>query len=97
MKAVEFTGIVRQVIDIVNTAYDHGARKYPVVQRVEMTQAEMDDFIANNPFTGKVGKFYGDDTVGSLLDIVSRVDPVTGKTHVMSFNFEGITFTTIDP
>lgn len=97
MRAVEFTGIVRQVIDIVNNAYDHGARRYPVVQRVELTQDEMDEFIEKNPFTGNVGKFYGDDTVGSLLDIVSRTDDKTGKIHVMSFNFEGIVFTTINP
>ena len=95
MKAVEFTGIVREVIDTVNNAYFHGARRWPVVKRVEMTRAEMDEFIANNPFTGRIGKFYGDDTVGSLLHIESRFNPEKGEEEVLSFNLDGITFTVI--
>lgn len=95
MKAVEFTGIVREVIDIVNNAYFHGARRWPVVKRVELTRAEMDEFIANNPFSGRIGKFYGDDTVGSLLNIESRFNPEKGEEEVLSFNFDGITFTVI--
>lgn len=94
MNVVEPSGIVRDVINIINYAYANpqgGANLLPTVARVELTRAEMDEFIANNPFTGRVGKFYGDDDLRSLLDIEYH----KGTDKVLSFILEAILFTVI--
>ena len=94
MNIVEPSGIVRDVINVINYAYTNpqgGANVLPIVARVELTRAEMDEFIAGNPFTGRVGKFYGDDELRSLLNIEYH----KGTDKVLSFVIEGILFTVI--
>lgn len=94
MNVVEPRGIVRDVINVINYAYagdQGGVNRVPIVSRVELTRAEMDEFIAGNPFTGKVGKFYGDDYLSSLLNIEYH----KGTDKVLSFVIEGILFTVI--
>lgn len=94
MNVVEPSGIVRDVINVINYAYagpQGGVNVLPIVSRVELTRAEMDEFIANNPFTGRVGKFYGDDELRSLLAIEYH----KGTDKVLSFVLEGILFTVI--
>lgn len=85
VKVVEFTGVVREVIEAINLAYAHGWL-VSVVASIELTQDEMDEFMSAQPFTGNVGKFYGDDDVGSLMDIVTNMQ--TGK--VTSFWLRGV-------
>ena len=94
MNIVEPSGIVRDVINVINYAYTNpqgGVNVLPTVARVELTRDEMDEFIAGNPFTGRVGKFYGDDELRSLLNIEYH----KGTDKVLSFVIEGILFTVI--
>lgn len=94
MNVVEPSGIVRDVINVINYAYAGSqgeVHRLPIVARVELTRAEMDEFIAGNPFTGKIGKFYGDDELRSLLAIEYH----KGTDKVLSFVLEGILFTVI--
>ncbi len=94
MNVVEPSGIVRDVINVINYAYTNpqgGVNVLPIVARVELTRDEMDEFIAGNPFTGRVGKFYGDDELRSLLNIEYH----KGTDKVLSFVIEGILFTVI--
>ena len=95
MNVIEVTGIVRKVTDAVNFAYSNalgGVNRLPIVGRVELTRAEMDEFIANNPFKGRVGKFSGDDYPSSLLNIEYSLS----DNRVLSFILEGIQFTVVE-
>lgn len=85
MIVTEYSGIVREVVDAVNLAFSEGDAS--IVQHVELTRAEMDEFMANNPFVGNTGKFYGDDDRGSLLEVLTNNN---GK--VSSFRLNGVLF-----
>lgn len=92
MEVIEHTGVVRQVIDAVNAAFTEG--ELPTINRIKLTQAEMDEFIANNPFVGETGKFYGDDDRGSILEVTSgdmkQNDEGVTYIPVISFRLKGI-------
>lgn len=84
----QHTGIERQLIEAINAAYADG--DLPTIKSIELTRAEMDEFIKNNPFTGNTGKFYGDDDKHSLLEIRTAYgDPKDGL-KVQSFVLRGI-------
>lgn len=90
MIVIENVGVVRAVIDAINLAYTEG--DLPTVRSLELSRAEMDEFMANHPFTGNTGKFYGDDERGSLLEI--KLSQLAGQNprdaKVMSFMLRGI-------
>lgn len=87
MEVKEYSGIVRQVIDAVNSAYEDG--ELPTVSDIVLTGVEMDEFMANNPFTGDVGKFYGDEDVPSLR-YIENMRNASGEIVVSSFYIKGI-------
>lgn len=84
MDIVEHTGIVKQVIDAINAAVAEGPLS--PIRTIVLTQAEMDEFIAKNPFEGGVGKYYGDGDVPSLMNVEVKND---GKS-VSVFYLQGI-------
>lgn len=85
MQVIEYKGIVRDVIDTVNNSYAGG--NVPTISEILLTDAEMDEFIANNPFTGDIGKFYGDEDVPSIRHV--QYSP-TKENDVVSFYLFGI-------
>jgi hypothetical protein len=90
MEIVEYDGIVRQVIDAVNAAYEDG--DVPTVSEIYLNDAEMDTFLLRNPFLGDIGKFYGDEDVMSIRNIVrySGTAESDGVSAVASFYLNGI-------
>lgn len=84
----QHTGIVAQVINAINEAYADG--DLPLVRSIELTRAEMDEFIKSNPFTGNTGKFYGDDDRHSLLEIRTDHGGPEEAGKVRSFVLRGI-------
>lgn len=84
MEIVKHTGIVKQVIDAINAAVAEGPLS--PIRTIVLTQAEMDEFIAKNPFEGGVGKYYGDGDVPSLMNVENRND---GKS-VSVFYLQGV-------
>jgi hypothetical protein len=59
--------VFKQVIDAVNAAMSEGPLS--TVKDIVLTREEMDEFMAANPFTGGVGKFYGDADVPALMHV----------------------------
>lgn len=84
MRIVEYTGITKELIDAVNAAHADGPLS--TVKTIILERAEMDEFIATNPFVGGVGKFYGDADVPALMDVTHAND----GTSVTSFYLSGI-------
>lgn len=84
MRIVEFTGITREVIDAINAAHKDGPM--PTVKTIILERAEMDAFMATNPFVGGVGKFYGDEDVPSIAQVERSNDGIS----VTSFFLSGI-------
>jgi len=84
MRIVELTGIHKEVVDAVNLALADGPLS--TVRAIVLTAEEMAAFMKNMPFTGGVGKFYGDADVPQLMHV--EYQPQTNR--VLSFFLNGV-------
>lgn len=83
MEVIRYTGIHKLVIDAVNSGAEDGISDIKVIL---LTRAEMDEFMATNPFVGGVGKFYGDADIPALMHIETANDQET----VIGFYLNGV-------
>jgi len=76
MEIIEYTGIVRSIIDAINTATADGLS---TVSLIKLTRAEMDEFVKHTPYIKNVGKYYGDADVPPMMHITNNAQgQITG-------------------
>lgn len=82
MEIIEYTGVVRTVIDAINAAVADGLS---TVSHIKLTRAEMDEFVKLAPYRQNVGKYYGDADVPPMMHITNDAQ---GK--VTGFHLSGV-------
>lgn len=82
MRVISHTGIVGDVIMAIN---DGAANGLNTVQAIELTRAEMDEFLKHSPFDANIGKNYGSQDIPPIMHVEQNT-----KGNVREFYLNGV-------